>query len=391
MNKRRRAAMAVRFLLYAAVKAVCGAVLFRKRFTDIWLFSERGYDACDNAWALFRYLRERYPEKKAYYILDRNAVCREEVEEAGRILKKGSLRHAFYYFLPTAKISTHIFGASPDTALFASRAGKRFLRAPGISVFLQHGVTKDDIPALYAENTSVDLFVCGAAPEYEFVKSRFGYPEGAVRYLGFARYDALHAAVPGRAILFMPTWRAELSALSPADFAKTGYFLAIRCVLSNKGLSALLEKENVRLVFASHPEMRKFSHLFHISGDRISVCMEDIGAAVRACAALITDFSSVMFDFAYRERPVVYLAMEGLLLPNYPAGYFDRERDGFGPLARNEVELLQILEDMIRSDFQMGAEYKARATGFFPLRDGYNCARNVEAIADCIAKTKRLW
>lgn len=391
MNKRRRAAMAVRFLLYAAVKAVCGMLLFRKRFADIWLFSERGCDACDNAWALFRYVRERHPERKAYYILDKNAVCREKVEGTGRILKKGSLRHAFYYFLPTAKISTHILGASPDTALFASRAGKRFLRAPGISVFLQHGVTKDDIPALYAKHTSVDLFVCGAAPEYEFVKSRFGYPEGAVRYLGLARYDALHASVPERAILFMPTWRETLSALSPADFAKTGYFSALRRILSDKELSALLEKENVRLVFAPHPEMRKFSHFFHASGDRISVCMEDIGAAVRACAALITDFSSVMFDFSYGERPVVYLAMEGLMLPNYPAGYFDRERDGFGPLARDEAELRQILADIIRNDFHMKAEYKARAAEFFPLRDGHNRARNVEAIADCIAKTKRLW
>lgn len=389
MNRRRLAA-ALRFLRYMVIKALCGLILRRKRFAEIWLFSERGYDACDNAWALFRYVREKYPEKKVYYILNRNAACWEKVAKTGRILKKGSLCHMFYYFLPTAKISTHILGASPDTVLFGSRAGERFLRASGVSVFLQHGVTKDDIPPLYYKNTLVDLFVCGAAPEYEFVRHRFGYPEGAVRYLGFARFDALRTSVPERSILFMPTWRMALSSLTPELFAKTEYFAAVQRVLSDRELMLLLEKENVRFVFAPHPEMRKFLHLFYISGNRVSVCTEDIGEAIRTCAALITDFSSVMFDFAYRERPVVYLAMKGLELPNYPAGYFDRERDGFGSLAQNESELLQILADMIRSGFRPETEYKRRAAKYFPLRDENNCARNAAAIVDCIAKTERL-
>lgn len=388
MKRRCRAAAAVRFFRYAVIKTICMLIPRRKRFRDVWLFSERGYDACDNAWQLFRYVRERYPKAEAYYILDRDAACWEKAAEAGGLLEKGSLRHLFYYFLPTAKISTHILGASPDIVIFASRMGRRFLRAPGASVFLQHGVTKDDIPALYAERAPVDLFVCGAAPEYEFIRRRFGYSEGAVRYLGFARFDALRASVPQRRILFMPTWRASLFSLSPALFARTEYFEAIQSVLSSEELQSLLEGEKVRLVFAPHPEMRRFLPLFHTTGRGISVCVEDIGEEIRACAALITDYSSVMFDFAYMERPVVYLAAAGLEAPNYPAGYFDRERDGFGPFAEDMPALLQNLADIIRSGFRMREEYRARAARFFPLRDGENCARNLAAIVDCIAKAK---
>ena len=58
--------------------------------------------------------------------------------------------------------------------------------------FLQHGIIHNDNEFLHYENTRMGLFVCGARPEYDYVRRSFGYPEGTVRYLGLARFDELH-------------------------------------------------------------------------------------------------------------------------------------------------------------------------------------------------------
>ena len=390
MTVKKRMALSFQLLLCLFVKAVCRLLPGRKRSSDIWLFSERGYDACDNAWALFRYVRQRTPQRKIFYILSKDSPDVSKVSACGRVLRRGSLRHLFLYFLPTVKISTHILGAAPYPALFCSRVGRRKLRAKGASVFLQHGVTCHDIPALYAEQTGTPLFVCAAVPEYEFVRTRFGYPAQAVCCPGFARFDDLTAARAGRDILFFPTWRAAAASLSEEAFCRTPYFAAILSLLSSEALFRLLEREDLRLVFAPHPEMRKFISCFHTDGRRIILDTGDIGDMVRRSAVLITDYSSVMFDFAYAKRPVIYLDVEGLRAPHYPVGYFLRERDGFGPVVRSLPALLAALADTVRRGFCTEQVYRERADRFFPRRDRNNCRRNFEAISEWIEKNRNI-
>ena len=42
------------------------------------------------------------------------------------------------------------------------------------------------------KSTKFDKFICGAKPEYEFIKNKFGYDDKRVKYLGFCRFDNLH-------------------------------------------------------------------------------------------------------------------------------------------------------------------------------------------------------
>ena len=376
----RRVRLAVRFLYYGAVKLLSYLIFPRRRYRDVWLFSERGVDACDNAWVLFCYVRETEPHRRVYYILERGALCREQVERTGKILRRGSFRHLLLYFLPTVKISTHIFGVSPDPALLASKIGRRHLRAAGKTVFLQHGITKNDIPSLYAQRTEVLLFVCGAQPEYDFVRSRFGYMPDAVRYLGFPRFDLLMAARPARQILFFPTWRFSLAGMSAADFRRSAYARTVMAVLTDARLNALLAAHGVRLVFASHHEMRGFFKNFHMDGAQVVMGGADVGVLIRASAALITDESSVAFDFAYAGRPVIYAVMDGFDAPNYPDGWFDREKDGFGEVVRDMAALFTAVERILTCDFRMEEKFARRAERVFPLRDGENRRRCHEAI-----------
>ena len=65
----------------------------------------------------------------------------------------------------------------------------------------------------------------------------------------------------------------------------------------------------------------------------------DVQALYGQCALLVTDYSSVAFNTAYLDRPAVYFQFdrEEMLRGAHVGrqGYFDYERDGFGPVARD--------------------------------------------------------
>lgn len=384
-----RAKLGVRVCCFFLMRMISFLIFPKKRFADIWLFSERGADACDNAWVMFCYVRETEPCRRLYYILENNAPCRTMVASVGRTLRKGSFLHLLLYFLPTTKISTHILGTAPDPALFSSPIGKKLLRCAGKTIFLQHGITKNDVPALYARNTDVDLFVCGAEPEWRFVLSRFGYSEQKVRYLGLPRFDLLHTARVKRQILFFPTWRSHLSPCSASEFFKSDYARSIDSVLRDVCLHTLLAQYKTRFILVPHPEMRRFYERYSTESPYVLVDAGDIGAWVRECAAVITDESSVAFDFAYCRRPVIYAPLPGLDVPNYPDGWFVREIDGFGEVVRNTEELICAVRAILERDFQTDPRFEKRAAQTFPLCDEENRKRCHEAILQ-VAKCQKM-
>ena len=102
------------------------------------------------------------------------------------------------------------------------------------------------------------------------------------------------------------------------------------------------------------------------------------------CALLVTDYSSVAFNVAYIDRPIVYFQFDrdemlgGLHVGR--KGYFEYERDGFGPVATD----LQAAELAILAAIERGPEpapeYQRRIDATFPFRDGRACARVVAAV-----------
>ena len=65
-------------------------------------------------------------------------------------------------------------------------------------------------------------------------------------------------------------------------------------------------------------------------------------------ALLVTDYSSVAFEIAYIEKPVIYYQFDAEQFYGGGhlgfAGYFDFARDGFGPICETEVNLFRCLK-----------------------------------------------
>ncbi|MDO4487903.1 MAG: CDP-glycerol glycerophosphotransferase family protein, partial [Eubacteriales bacterium] len=215
------------------------ARLFCKPYRDLWLIMERGNDARDNGYWFFRYLREEHPEINCAYVITDDSIDRERVSSIGRTITYKSPEHYLAYYSAKYLLSTHVQPCAPDLILHYHLA-KYGIRPGGKEVFLQHGIIKDEMQWLWRKNLHVDMFVCGAKPEYDYIKKVYGHPEGVVRYTGLCRFDNLiKAGEPDKMILVMPTWRGS-GYPSGSDFVNTAYYKSFQGLLNSRVLDGKL-------------------------------------------------------------------------------------------------------------------------------------------------------
>ena len=100
-------------------------------------------------------------------------------------------------------------------------------------------------------------------------------------------------------------------------------------------------------------------------------------------ALMVTDYSSVLFDFAYLRKPVVYTQFDkedffaGQI---YDEGYFSYENDGLGPVCYDMDSTVDAIIAAMERDCQNEEKYLARLDRFFAFSDRNNSKRIYEAI-----------
>lgn len=95
---------------------------------------------------------------------------------------------------------------------------------------------------------------------------------------------------------------------------------------------------------------------------------------------LITDYSSVAFDFAYIEKPVIYYQYGNDYHFDVDSAYFKYDTMGFGPISTTHEEIKNEIIAMVLNECEMEETYKKRASDFFKFRDRENSKRVYGAI-----------
>ena len=115
--------------------------------------------------------------------------------------------------------------------------------------------------------------------------------------------------------------------------------------------------------------------------------LQALADSIRQAGVLITDFSSIYMDFAYMKKPVLYYQFdtEQFRQGHLPLGYFDYERDGFGPICADEESLLAAVEDCFADGCRMAPLYEERVDRFYTIHDDKNCERTYRAILKTLA------
>ena len=388
LHKFQRALCYLKELFFLLLCKFLGLFLraFCPAYQNVWLVSERGNDARDNGYWFYHYLRTEHPELNTHYVITSDSPDAGKIAALGGAVQKGSFQHYLLYYCANYLVGTHVQPCAPDLMVHYHLANKG-IRARGKQVFLQHGVIKDEMQWMHRKNLYLDLFICGAMPEYEYIRDTFGFSPSVPQYTGLARFDNLIRARkkdPQKMILVMPTWRGSHYPDGDA-FQATQFYQAFQSLLDNPQLHKMLEENHYQLIFYPHIEMQKHLKQFRTTSPYILLAdhtTHDVQQLLMDCTLLITDYSSVFFDVSYLEKPQIYYQFdeEEFRKYHYQKGYFDYRRDGFGPVCTTEKALLQALEQAFQNGMQMSPAYKDRVAAFFPLRDAKNCQRTYEAI-----------
>ena len=364
------------FILFLFIWLI--SLFFRPFLKDIWLIEENPNEACDNGYIFFKYLRKERKDINVYYVIKKKSKDYEKVKSLGNVICHKSFKHWIYYLNAKRIIVTQKY-ANPSPALFHI-LHKFFMKNKRI--FLQHGITKDNAKMFYYDRCKFRLFICGAKREYEYVKNNFNYPKENVVYTGLARFDNLDLDKKiNKFILIYPTWRNYINSQNDFDSFMSNYYK----IINNKNLINYIEKNNIKIKLVLHKNMKKFNVNKNTLSKNIFINHNeevDIQDLINKTDLLITDFSSLYFDIAYRKRGVIYYQFDTneYRKNQLKEGYFSYEKDGFGDILTNSNEVINKVIYYIDNNFKVEDIYLKRMNMFFERKDKNNCRRILDEI-----------
>ena len=365
--------------------SLISAVLFRvfilfmypfMKNKHIWLYADRPFSADDNATHLFKYAITQNDNAKKYFVICKDSKDYNKMKSISKnILKYGSLKHKFYYIFSEKMISAFIKSSFINPFYRNSIPYSGLFTAD--NYFLQHGIIKDDLSKnIKKYDKNLSLIVTSADMERDtFFEYKYNYDENVVQVLGLPRYDNLKNLSNNKIILFTPSWRSYIK--NKDDLLNSEYFKLINSFLNNEKFFEILEKYDYTLIFRPHPELWQYlkQDIFEITHERIKISTEESYQDLfNNSSLLITDYSSVFFDFAYIKKPIIYYQVNEELY-HYEKGYFDYKTMGFGEVIENEIDLVNHIEKLLQNDCKNDEKYLERIENFFKYTDKNNCKR----------------
>lgn len=348
---------------------------------DIWLVSENPNEACDNGYIFYKYLKEKQNNINSYYVINKKSKDYGKVKCLGNIIRQGSLKHWIYYFNAKYIITTQKY-ANPSKALFYLLHKFEIIKVP--RVFLQHGIIcSNDCSTYYYNESKFRLFICGAKREYEYVKNNFGYPKNWVVFTGLARFDNLNLESNSdeRLILITPTWRKWLKSQKEFDEFVDNYYK----IIENERLIKVLEENNITLQFVLHKNMNKYKITHNSLSENIRINHNDeidIQDLLNRTSLIVSDYSSIFMDVAYRNKANIYYQFDKSKYKAYQfkKNYFTFEKDGFGDILYDAEDVINKIIFYVKNNFVVEKEYIVRMNKFFEQKDKKNCKRIFKAI-----------
>ena len=359
---------------------------------ELWFISDRVDKADDNGEHFFKYMIDNHPKANVYYVLTKNSVDYERMNKIGKVIDPNSNKYKLLFHSADYVVSSHaenyIFNPLGSQGKFIQDQ-YRFKY-----VFLQHGIIKDDLSAWLNVNTKkMDMFVTSTTPEYQsLLDCQYYFGPEVVKLTGLPRYDTLlekqKKYKPENKIMLSLTWRTSLVStidkttgkrLYSEEFKNSDYFKFLYNLMTDERLHKVMKEKGYKIRFIPHPNVLGQLKDFP-KNEFVEIEEGSINYQKEFCSnkLLITDYSSVFFDFGYLKKPIIYYQADreeffaGQL---YDEGYFNYDTMGFGPVFEDYENFIKELISMIKKDCKLDKKYEKIIDKTFKFQDNKNCER----------------
>lgn len=363
----------------------------QKKNKKLWIISDRPNKANDNGEHLFKYLLDINKDIDCRFVIDKSSTDFKRIKSIGPVFKYNTFKYKLNFLLSDFIISSQ----ANDYVINPFGKKRKFVKDlyDFKFIFLQHGIIQNDLSGwLNRFSKNMSVFVTSAKPEYKSILSgNYLYDESVVKLTGLPRHDNLLKlnSTSQKKILIIPTWRKSIKgsynnttgeSIYFEKFIETDYFKFYNSLINNPRLLECMKKYNYKGLFCLHPTHSE-QYIDFEGNDcfKINEGYVDYQSEFCSSSLLVTDYSSVSFDFAFLKKPVIYSQFdkESFFDGSHVCikGYFDYEENGFGPVCYDLEETVDAIIKSIKNNCQLENLYLERIKSFYAYFDGKNCER----------------
>ncbi len=365
-----------------------------KKDKNIWVFGAwYGENYSDNSKYLFEFVNKNYPNIRTIWLSKNRNVIKE-------IRGKGFRSyHTFsfygYWFSIKAKVVMVTHSRLTDLNFFAISNLTKIIQ-------LWHGIP---LKKIYFDDTKsaqrfsgknsklkelifpflnerFDLLITTSFEFQDIAAKAFNMSKEKIRITGYPRNDVFFGASQKQTknkIIYLPTLRKTIG--SEIDmFFKFGF--------DAKKISKMLNKHNAELYLKLHPVNifeKDFIDLISQFNNINILYNIDIYDSINDYNILITDFSSIYFDFLLTDKPIIFTTFDKEeFIKDERELYFNYDEITPGEKADNWNDVLIKISEILELKDNFKENRKQIKKRFFRFNDGENSERVYNLIKDFV-------
>lgn len=339
------------------------------------LFFEKDIAPIDN-FAFFEYIMSLKDSKfEAYYILNKHYFLYDKIKKQyGKHIIPFDNKYSPWFYLTIARLCSKIRYVLDSFDAFSLIFNSLFYKAKYIDIiFTQHGITffkQEYIQKNVYGAEKLNLTTISNDFEKEIFTKRGGFKNRQLIKLGLFRWDKvkdISKNMAEKCIFVYFTYRHYL--LQIDDISTTTYIQKIKSLLNNRDLKDFMLQHNIKFKIALHHGLLRY--IDNLLMDNCEIISEDdIGSMKNKASMLITDYSSMCFDFMLQNKPVIFYHLDeedflASALDNKYSENINSLNKYIFNVYNTENEVISTVQKYIKNSFILEKANKIKSDKFF--------------------------
>lgn len=374
-------------VLFSTITRVISKLVPKKK--NRWVFGAWfGNNISDNSKAIYDYIRENNKEIEPIWVVREP----EKFKDMDcRVVKRNSIKGCIAVMRAKVAVFNQgymdfctfdILGGAYSVQLWHGVAWKKI----GLDSWEDSKSIKDRLYRwAFKKITKYKLFIAPADNYAEIIKKAFNAPVDRIMKVGQPRNDILfdekNNELERKALLnmlgvkddnvkivvYMPTFRDKKQ--KACSFFDEDHFEEITRLATENNF-ILVEKSHFKDSTRNNDSMRETDRVFMLPN-------YDAAKLLGAADMLVTDYSSCFFDFAVRNKPIVYYIYDYEYYKNKDRGlYYEYDDIAGGTVAFNRDEVLDAIANNIENP-ELEKEKRARLVNEFVTYEGADNSKKI--------------